>query len=297
METIKDIIIKDLQKRKLFTKKEIKDAINKIERMPIKKSTFFSKALYKTFDEVGVEIVSDIFNLKSLETCKLLKITNSMLKQYIKDIESKITAALIHYNRKKIKKKQAIHTERKLRIIIDTIRQDETLINLLREEIIYQEKYNDLDVSEQRITKPFYYCKLILTNYELYILRKYLLKTIEPSNEESFFEAIINIYYNLHFFIKKIQYKTIIDKNYYDIDELNFSRDEIRLLNRMNINYASELIELNNINETRHILNRIKKQIENALQEKNIIIPKNIEELNEILKLENTGIKKEKIVK
>lgn len=65
----------------------------------------------------------------------------------------------------------------------------------------------------------------------------------------------------------------------------------------MNINYVSELIELNNINETRHILNRIKKQIENVLQEKNIIIPKNIEELNEILKLENTGIKKEKIVK
>ena len=297
METIKDIIINDLEKRKQFTKKEIKYAINKIERMTIKKSTFFSKAMYKTFNELGIEYVYEIFSLNSKEASKILKITNSMLKQYIKDIESKITAALIHYNRKKIKKKQAIYTERKLRIIIDTIKQDETLVNLLREEIIYQEKYNDLDVSEQRITKPFYYCKLNLNNYELYILRKYLLKTIEPSNEESFFEAIINIYYNLHFFIKKIQYKTIIDKNYNDLEELNFSRNEIRLLNRMNINYASELIELNNLNETKHILNRIRKQIENALQENNIVIPKNIEQLEELFIQENAGIKDKKIVK
>lgn len=297
METIKDIIIKDLENRKKFTKKEIKYAINKIERMTIKKSTFFSKAMYKTFNELGIEYVYEIFSLNSKEASKILKIKNTMLKQYIKDMEIKITNALINFNRKKVKKKQAIHTERKLRIIIETIKHDNTLINILREEIMYQEKYNELDIVEQRIKKPFYYCKLNLNNYELYILRKYLLNQVEPSNDEKFYEAIINIYNNLHFFIKKIQYKTIIDKNYYDIDELNFTKDERLLLNRMNINYVSELIELNNLNETRHILNRIRKQIENALQEKNILIPKNIGQLNELFIQENAGIKDKKIVK
>ena len=297
METIKDIIIKDLENRKKFTKKEIKYAINKIERMTIKKSTFFSKAMYKTFNELGIEYVYEIFSLNSKEASKILKIKNTMLKQYIKDMEIKIVNALINFNRKKVKKNQAIKLERKLRIIIETIKHDNTLINILREEIMYQEKYNELDIVEQRIKKPFYYCKLNLNNYELYILRKYLLNQVEPSNDEKFYEAIINIYHNLHFFIKKIQYKTIIDKNYYDIDELNFTKDERLLLNRMNINNVSELIELNNLNETRHILNRIRKQIENALQEKNILIPKNIGQLNELFIQENAGIKDKKIVK
>lgn len=298
MEKIKEIIIEQLKETNKFSEKRIKEAINKIERMTIKKSTFFSKFLYKTFDAAGIIHVDDLFELTIEQACELLKLNTRMMKKYIKDIEEKIEDAIIRQDKKRSNKKQAINIENKLKIMIKEIKNNEGILKLLREEILYKETYNELNIGEQRIKKPFYYSKLDLNNYELSILRKILLKMDEYNTKDPMFnEAVVNIYKNLHFFIKKIQYKTIIDKNYFDLEDLNFSTSEIRFLNRLNINYVSELIELKNLSSTRHVVGKLKTSITNALYEKNIIIPKDINEINEVLIQENAGIKDKRIIK
>lgn len=294
MEQIREIIINNLKKETKYSDTSIEKVIEQIERMKIKESKLFAKFLNKAFDEAGITYVKDLFELTPELAADYLKLNKTMIKNYTKDITKKIIDAMKIKYEKISNKKQATKREQITNTILKEIKDEEKILNLLKKEIIYREQYNNLSLIDKRIKRPFYCTNLNLNNEEINVLRNLLLgKITYDTADASFNKAIIKISKELEFFLKKLEYKSRINKEYLSLNEINLSLYNIRVLNILSIDYVSDLIELNNSIEFRHILKKFKEPIIKALSEKNIIIPNKIEELNEILKLENAGIKKQ----
>ena len=80
MEKIRDIVKNYIKEQTNYDEQEIEKIMTLIERKEIRKSTFFSKYLYKTFDTVGIIYVKDLYVLTQEELAKLLGLTNFMVK-------------------------------------------------------------------------------------------------------------------------------------------------------------------------------------------------------------------------
>ena len=295
MEKIEDIILENLKNEKTYNEEIISKALKQIERLEIKKTNFFSKFFHKRLDDGKIIYVRDFFNLTIREANIILKIGEPMIKYYIGEITTKIEEAINKKEINKTKRNNASTANKKILLIINNIKENETIANILKKEILYEEKYNDLSDENKTLTKPFYYSALNLNNYELSILKKYLLNQIEYSNDEKFLDALINIYNKLMFFIKKLEYKSIIDKKYYNLEELNLQNKDIKTLNRMGIYHVSDLIDLKNAKKMKKYPKKMIEDITIILNENGIIIPYNLEQINEILKKENK--KEKRIVK
>ena len=283
MEKIRDIVKNNIKEVTQYEDTEIEKIMTLIERKEIRKSTFFSKHLYKTFDTVGIIYVSELYDLTKEEVAKLLGLTNFMVKGYIKDMNEKIIVA-VKDREEYLKNKEKAHDSIPLiQSIIKTIKLSPRFTALLKEEIIFREEYNNDPKEIQRRYKSFYCSNLELNNEELDILRGLLSETVEyDTNNRKFVIAILNITKNLHFYLKKLQYKTVINKNYLSLDELNLTPNE------------SDLIELNNLKEQRHVLRPLDESIRKALREVGIIIPNKHEDIDKVFEKENAGIRKPK---
>ena len=192
-------------------------------------------------------------------------------------------------------KNKAIKSEPLITAIIKTIKLSPRFTALLKEEIIFREEYNNDPKEIQRRYKSFYCSNLELNNEELDILRGLLSETVEyDTNNRKFIIAILNITKNLQFYLKKLQYKTVINKNYLSLDELNLTPNEIRTLDRSGITNVSDLIELNDLKNKKHVLRPLDECIRKALKEVGIIIPEKHEDIDEVFEKENAGIKKTK---
>ena len=295
MEKIEDMILENLKNEKTYNEEIISKALKQIERLEIKKTNFFSKFFHKRLDDGKIIYVRDFFNLTIREANIILKIGEPMIKYYIGEITTKIEEAINKKEINKTKRNNASTANKKILLMINNIKENETIANILKKEILYEEKYNDLSDENKTLTKPFYYSALNLNNYELSILKKYLLNQIEYSNDEKFLDALINIYNKLMFFIKKLEYKSIIDKKYYNLEELNLQNKDIKTLNRMGIYHVSDLIDLKNAKKMKKYPKKMIEDITIILNENGIIIPDNLEQINEILKKENK--KEKRIVK
>lgn len=295
MEKIRDIVKNNIKEVTQYEDNEIEKIMTLIERKEIRKSTFFSKHLYKTFDTAGIIYVSELYDLTKEEVAKLLGLTNFMVKGYIKDMNEKIIVA-IKDREEYLKNKETAHNSVPLiQSIIKTIKLNPRFTALLKEEIIFREEYNNDPKEIQRRYKSFYCSNLELNNEELNILRGLLSETVEyDTNNRKFIIAILNITKNLHFYLKKLQYKTVINKNYLSLDELNLTPNEIRTLDRSGISNVSDLIELNNLKEQRHVLRPLDESIRKALREVGIIIPNKHEDIDKVFEKENAGIRKPK---
>ena len=295
MEKIRDIVKNYIKEQTNYDEQEIEKIMTLIEKKEIRKSTFFSKYLYKIFDTVGIIYVKDLYVLTQEEVMKILGLTKFMVRGYIKDMNNKIIIAVKEREEYLKNKNKTIKSEPLITAIIKTIKLSPRFTALLKEEIIFREEYNNDPKEIQRRYKPFYCCNLNLNNKEISILRGLLLGKLKyDTNDRKFNAAIIKISENLHLFIRKLQYKSMINRNYLDLEEINLTSNDIRILDRAGITTVSDLIELNNLKKERHTLSSLEKKIKDALKEVGIIIPEKHEDIDEVFEKENAGIKKPK---
>ena len=295
MEKIRDLVRENLKKETKYSDRTVDNVMERLERIPIKKSRLFAKFLYKSFDQAGIIFIGELLDLTLEQAMEILGLNKTMMKNYIKEMNKKVVEAAKTRQKNIKNKKKAIEIEPLAEIIIKNIKYDPHVLELLKKEMMYKEEYNNEPLEIQRRNRPFYYCNLNLNNDEISVLRGLLLGKLKyDTTDRKFNAAIIKISDELHFFIRKLQYKSTINKNYIDLEEINLTSNDIRILDRVGITTVSDLIELNNLKKERHTLNSLDKKIKDALAEVGIIIPDNKEEVEELLELENAGIIRQK---
>ena len=294
-KTVKEIIEENLRQYK-YNEKEINNILKKLETSTLEESNLLSTILSRRLKNKDIIYLIDFFKLEIKKAEKTMNLTPQITEKFLITISKKI-GLLINQKNQETETEQIgkiVHQE--LQNLIENITNNKVLNEILKEEIMYTQS---LELKKDQNIKTWKYSRHFLTKKEISLLRKYLQKNINLSeiedsvNKANIYASIIDIYNNLSMYINRLNYKYILNNNYYELESIDLEQSTIKVLKRNNIFLVSELIEYTN-----EELQKIKalgpakyNNIIEKLKEKNIIMLEEKEKLIENLQKENANIK------
>lgn len=303
-KTIREIIIEKLKEVNI-SDEHIEEILKNYEKKIITSEEIFSYYYYKKLYICEIIYMKNLFDLTMQDATLSLMSTKNILMRYIKKIILDIFKIQIQLKEQEQQSIIVKDNHEKLKTLLNQIKSDPLMSEILKEEILYKQNINNLNEENNNRRKQWKYSRLNLNTFEINLLRKYLLNNFNieeldkhPDKQECY-KAIINIYINIKYYIKKIQYKQILNKNYLEIENLNFSTRELNMLRKNCIFIVSDIIEYSKeeIDELPFLGNHTKEKIYTKLEEKNIILLPDEAEIEEKLQIDNAGIIKPKIFK
>ena len=164
--------------------------------------------------------------------------------------------------------------------------------------MIHREKINELDKRELLTVKKFINSRLNLNNEELALLRRYLLNEISleeletSKNKTKYYEQITNIYNELKYYLKRLEYKEILSQNYNDLEKIGLTDAEKNTLRRNHITKIGDIIEFSEkeILKIPNVGKMICAKILVFIEEKNIVLLTDKDRLINVLNYENANI-------
>lgn len=303
-KTIREIIIEELKNNNI-SDEHIKEILKDYEKMPIIPGEIFSHYYYKKTHILKITYMKNLFDLTMRDASLTLMSTKNILIRYIKKILLDIYKLEIKLKEKEKQVIIAKDCHEKLKILLNEIKDSPLMLEMLKDEIIYIQTINESNEENNNRRRQWKYSRLNLNIFELNLLRIYLLNNLKPEeiNEHpdkyEIYKAIINIYENIKYYIKKIQYKQILNENYFKIESLNFNIRELNMLRKNCLFTIGDIIEYSKeeIDNLPFMGINTKKKIHTKLHEKNIILLSNKDEIEEKLQMENAGIIKSKTFK
>lgn len=237
--TIKEEIIRELLTQN-YTEEEIIGVITTYGKYLIEDIELFNTAQIKKFKENNIIELKDYMNKTEEEISNILYFpkksrgakTRKIIKQ-IREILQKLK------NETDIIKNIELYHNNLLNLV-KQIKENRKLLNMLRDDIIASQNLEQANWIHSRLN---------LNKQEIDMLRDYLNEQIKLENIASnpnIYEIgliIINIYNNLSYYIKKIQYKEIVDQFFYELETIGLTKSEQYAYKRNNIFYVSQILE------------------------------------------------------
>lgn len=283
---IKEFIIRILQSRE-YSSEEITKILEIYQSQTIKEAKLFRLGITEHIKEKNIIYVEQFLNQTIQEASKDTGVTTETIKNRIKTICLKLIE-LIEERRKEVNIIEKIkQTEHRLIELINKIEKNPKLLQYLKEDIICSEN------------SKWKNSRLFLDIEEIIILRNYIRKNIDheilirKTDEYKVYKQINNIYTNLNYYIKRLEYKKIVNQNYYELKSINLINSEQNSLKRNNILCVSDILEYTEEElETLPILGeKTLKKILEELDKRNIHLLCHKEIILANLKEENANIK------